>query len=237
MLHMNDGPGQHGRLVTSTDRVHIDREQPLNVWIVEDDKLYRESVAALIRQTGGMTCPGAFTSCEEALEALEEQPVPDVVLMDLNLPGMSGIDGIARIKALAPTTDLIVLTIHKDSDRIFEAIRTGATGYLLKTAPAGQIIEAIEAVRQGGAPINPQIARRVLNLFAALAGPRQQYGLTRREREILSLMLEGLVKKEIAERLFLSYYTIDTHVKNIYAKLHVHSRTEALAKARRERLI
>ena len=217
--------------------VHTDRDQALNVWIVEDDELYRESVVALIRQTGGMTCPGAFTSCEEALEALEEQPVPDVVLMDLNLPGMSGIEGIAHIKALVPTTDLIVLTIHKDSDRIFEAIRTGATGYLLKTASTDQIIGAIEEVRRGGAPINAQIARRVLNLFAELAGPRQQYGLTRREKEILGLMLEGLVKKEIAERLFLSYYTIDTHVKNIYAKLHVHSRTEALAKARRERLI
>ncbi len=223
--------------MTSTDDLHTDRDQALNVWIVEDDELYRESVVALIRQTGGMTCLGAFTSCEEALEALEEQPVPDVVLMDLNLPGMSGIEGIAHIKALVPTTDLIVLTIHKDSDRIFEAIRTGATGYLLKTASTDQIIGAIEEVRRGGAPINAQIARRVLNLFAELAGPRQQYGLTRREKEILGLMLEGLVKKEIAERLFLSYYTIDTHVKNIYAKLHVHSRTEALAKARRERLI
>ena len=157
--------------------------------------------------------------------------------MDLNLPGMSGIEGIEHINALVPTTDIIVLTIHKDSDRIFEALRRGATGYLLKNTPADQIREAIYEVRQGGAPINAQIARRVLNLFAELAGPLHHYGLTQREQEILGLMMDGLTKKEIAERLFLSFYTIDTHVKNIYAKLHVHSRTEAVMKARRERLI
>lgn len=206
------------------------------VWIVEDDELYRDSVATLIRQTGKMACPSTFGSCEDALQALEVGPFPDVLLMDLNLPGMSGMEGIGHVKARAPAIEIIVLTIHGDADHIFEAIRTGATGYLLKTASAEEIVGAIRAVRRGGAPINPRIARRVLQLFADLAGPREEYDLTQREAEILSLMREGLTKKEIAERLFLSYYTIDTHVKNIYAKLHVHSRTEAVRKARRYRL-
>lgn len=213
------------------------RDPDVSVWIVEDDTLYRESVTALVEETEGLTCPAAFGSCEAALEALETRPVPDVVLMDLNLPGMSGMEGIAHVKARAPATEIIVLTIHRDSDHIFEALRTGATGYLLKTAAAEEIVEAVRTVRRGGAPIDARIARRVLRLFADLAGPREEYGLTERETEILSLMAERLTKKEIAERLFLSYYTIDTHVKNIYAKLHVHSRTEAVLKARRQRLI
>lgn len=209
----------------------------LDVWIVEDDDMYRTSVVGLIEQTEGLHCAGAFGTCEAALEALDEQPVPDVVLMDLSLPGMSGAEGISRIKALVPTTEIIVLSIHRDHDRVFEAIRAGATGYLLKTAAAERIVEAIHEVRMGGAPINAHIARRVLHLFTEIVGLRQHYGLTQREREILELMHEGQAKKEIAERLFLSYYTIDTHVKNIYAKLHVHSRAEAVLKARRERLV
>ena len=214
-----------------------DPAHDVSVWIVEDDALYRESVASLIQQTEGMTCTSAFVSCEEALAALEERPVPDVVLMDLNLPGMSGMEGIGHVKASIPTTEIIVLTIHGDTGHIFEAIRTGATGYLLKTASAEEIVEAIQVAQRGGAPINARIARRVLRLFADLAGPQEQYGLTQRETEVLSLMEQGLTKKEIAERLFLSYYTIDTHVKNIYAKLHVHSRSEAVRKARTQRLI
>ena len=212
-------------------------DEALSVWIVEDDDLYRASVTTLLEQTDGLACTGAFGTCEAALEALEAQPPPDIVLMDLSLPGMSGTEGIGYIKALVPMTEIIVLSIHRDHDRVFEAIRAGATGYLLKTAAAGRIVEAIHEVRRGGAPINAHIARRVLHLFAEMAGPKAHYGLTQREREILELMNEGLAKKEIAERLFLSYYTIDTHVKNIYAKLHVHSRSEAILKARRERLI
>lgn len=219
------------------DAASPDQEEALSVWIVEDDDLYRASVVALIEQTERLRCAGAFGTCEAALKALDEQPVPDIVLMDLSLPGMSGTEGISHIKALVPTTEIIVLSIHRDHDRVFEAIRAGATGYLLKTASAGRIVEAINEVRRGGAPINAHIARRVLHLFAELARPRQHYGLTQREREILELMNEGLAKKEIAERLFLSYYTIDTHVKNIYTKLHVHSRAEAVLKARRERLV
>ncbi len=223
--------------VSQTEALHTDPDPRQTVWIVEDDPLYRASITSLINEVEDMACTGAFASVEEALEALEMQSLPHVVLMDLNLPGMSGIEGIAHVKAIAPTIEIIVLTIHKDSERIFEAIRTGATGYLLKTTPAGQIVERIREVRSGGAPIDAQIARRVLKLFADLAGSRDAYGLTEREREILGLMSEGLVKKEIAGQLFLSYHTIDTHVKNIYTKLHVHSRTEAILKARRERLV
>ncbi len=219
-----------------TNSDDLARREPLAVWIVEDDDLYRASVVSLIDQTDGLTTAGAFSSCEAALEALSDPPLPDVILMDLNLPGMSGSEGIERIKTRAPTTEIIVITIHRDSDRVFEAIRAGATGYLLKTVPAARIVDAIHEARRGGAPMNAQIARRVLQLFAELAGPKEHYGLTERENEILELMNQGIRKKEIAERLYLSYYTIDTHVKNIYSKLHVHSRREAVVKARRERL-
>ena len=211
------------------------------VWIVEDDTFYRSTVAGLINEIEGMRCPHAFTTCEAAIAMLEEgeaTDLPDIILMDIGLPGgMNGVDGTRLIKAIIPTTQIIMLTVHEDNDTIFEAICSGASGYLLKTVKAKRILDAIDEVRGGGAPMNAQIARRVLNMFTQLVTPAYDYDLTEREKQILELLVESSSKAQIAEKLYLSPYTVDTHIKNIYAKLHVHSRSDAVAKALRERLI
>ncbi len=209
----------------------------LSIWIVEDNDLLRESIALIINQAPGLTCPLDVATCEEALLALDDGAVPEIILLDIGLPGMSGIEGIAPIHARSPSTQVLMLTVHKDSDNVFEALCAGASGYLLKPASPARIVEAIEDVRRGGAPMSPQIARKVLDMFTRLAVRRKDYGLSQREREVLHLLVDGLTQKRIAEHLFLSEHTINTHIRNIYAKLHVHSRSGAVAKALRERLI
>jgi len=209
----------------------------LNIWLVEDNTAFRQTIAELLNETEGMRCSGSFASCEEALAALRKKDAPEVVLMDIGLPGMSGIEGAKHLKKISPSTDVIVLTIYDDDEKVFRAICNGATGYLLKDAPAESIIAAIHDVLQGGAPMNAHIARRVLDMFTRLSVPQAEYGLTAREKEILHELTEGLTKKQIAEKLFLSFFTIDTHLKNIYAKLHVHSRSGAVAKVLKERLL
>lgn len=210
---------------------------PIDVWLVEDNALFRETIAEVMRDAPGVRCGLAVGSCEEALEALEEDLLPDVVLMDIGLPGMSGTEGVGRVKVLAPTVDVVMLTVHHDEEQIFRALCAGASGYLLKTARSEEVVEAVRSVRRGGAPIDARIARRVLDMFARLAAPRHDYGLSEREHEILQHLVDGLTKKQIAERLFLSPHTIDGHVRNIYAKLQVHTRTGAVAKALRENLL
>lgn len=212
-------------------------EKQLVVWVVEDDALFRETVVEVVAAAGDMEAPKAFGTGEEALEALQHEDAPDVVLMDLGLPGLSGLEGTRRIRKVSPTTDVVVLTVHEDTDKIFEAICAGASGYLLKPSTTGTILEAVRAAHRGEASITPKIARRVLDLFAHLAPPQGDYGLTRREQEVLHCMVEGMTKKEMAERLCISYFTIDRHLRNVYAKLHVHSRGSAVAKALKERLI
>ncbi len=215
----------------------LDTDRAITVWIVEDDSLFRETVEKLLAEATGIECRRAFASCEEVLQALDVGAAPEVVLMDISLPGMSGIEGLRRIQALSPTTHLVMLTVHEDSDRIFEALCAGASGYLLKPSSAGQIIQAVRTARTGGAPINPQIASKVLDMFTELAVPKGDYGLTDREREVLEHLIDGRTKKRIASELVVSYHTVDMHVRNIYAKLHVHSRSGAVAKALKERLI
>jgi len=214
-----------------------DELNTITLWVVEDDDLFRNSLTDLLNGTGGMRCEHALRSCEEAFKLLEKEYAPEVVLMDIGLPGVSGIEGVKRIKAVSPATDLIMLTIHEDDQKVFDSICAGASGYLLKSAPSGEIVQAINGVLAGGAPMNAQIARKVLTMFAGIAAPKAEYGLTEREKEILKLTTEGLTKKAIAERLFLSYFTIDTHLKNIYTKLQVHSRGGAVAKALKENLL
>ncbi len=209
----------------------------LNIWLVEDNEAFRRSISELIDETEGMNCSGSFASCEEALTRLQNDDAPEVVLMDIGLPGMSGIEGVKHFKMISPSTDVVILTIYDDDERVFQAICNGATGYLLKDAPPESIVAAIQDVLRGGAPMNAQIARRVLDMFTRLSVPQGNYGLTPREKEILHELTEGLTKKQIAEKLFLSYFTIDTHLKNIYAKLHVHSRSSAVAKVLKERLL
>ncbi len=210
------------------------------VWLVEDNRFLRCAIADSINDSEGMCCPMAVEMCEEALAALTEDPVPDIVLMDIGLPGMNGIEGTRRIRSLSPASRVIMLTIHEESEKIFEAICAGASGYLLKPSSTGDIVDAIRQVQMGAAPINAYIARKMLRLFARLS-PRERsgedYGLTPREQEILQRLVDGLTMRKISERLGLSYHTVDTHIRNIYEKLHVRSRTGAVTKALREELV
>jgi DNA-binding NarL/FixJ family response regulator len=209
------------------------------VWLVEDNDLFRQGLARLIDGSDDLGCPLAVSSCEEALDALGTESPPDIVLMDIGLPGMSGIDGTREIKLRSPATRVIMLTVQEEDVSVFRAICAGASGYLLKPMPVERIVDAIRSVRQGGAPINGYIARKILEMFSRFTAPpaEESYGLTTREKEILTLLVDGLTMKQIAKGLNVSYHTIDTHLRNIYEKLHVHSRSAAVAKVLQERLI
>lgn len=209
----------------------------LTVWIVEDHDLYRRTLATLIDEAPDMRCALAAATFEEALAALEADAPPDIVLMDIGLPGLSGIEGARLLRARSPISRVVMLTVHEEDDKIFDALCAGASGYLLKPASPERVVEAVREVQQGAAPINPYIARKMLALFGRLTTARNDYGLTDREKAILQLLVEGLTMPQIAAHLFLSYHTINSHVRNIYDKLHVHSRGSAVAKALKERLI
>jgi len=209
----------------------------VSLWIIEDDPLYRGTIQTLLNGSEGMQCEHAFPSCEAALDVIGREYSPEVILMDIGLPGISGIEGVRRIKAISPATEVLMLTIHEEDEKVFQAICAGADGYLLKSSPGTEILRAVRDALAGGSPMNAQIARRVLAMFSDMAAPRGDYGLTTREKEILGLMTDGLQKKAIAEKLFVSYFTIDTHLKNIYMKLHVHSGTGAVAKVLKEKLL
>ena len=207
------------------------------VWVVEDNRLYRKNLDDLINQADGLSCSFSTDNCEDAIEELRESAPPDVVLLDIGLPGMSGVEGVRRMKALSPSTNVIILTIQDDEDKVFNAICGGATGYLLKASTPDDVVGAIREVLRGGAPMSPQIARKVLDAFAKSAHPRSEYGLTDREKGILQLLTDGISKQRIADKLFLSYHTVDSHLRNIYHKLHVQNRTSAVAKTLKERLL
>ncbi len=210
---------------------------PVVVWIVEDNDIYRRSTRQLLDTSEGYECGGEFHRCEDAIDKLRSGEAPSVILLDIGLPGMTGIQGIPQLNALSPSTKILILTVHEEYDKVFDAICAGASGYLLKsTAPDG-IIGAISDVMAGGAPMNAQIARRVLDLFARRETDRDDYGLTGREKDILKYLVDGHSKRRIADALYISYHTVDTHLKNIYLKLQVHSRTGAVAKVIKERLL
>lgn len=217
--------------------MHEARAPSAVVWVVEDNDLYRETIASMLAEERGFDCPLATATCEEALAALGKQAPPDIVLMDIGLPGMSGIDGCRLLAERSPRTRILMLTVHDERDLVYDAITAGATGYLLKGSSPEDLVEALRQVSDGGAPINPFIARKLLDTFARLNRPAEDYGLTEREREILELMVEGPTMQGIADRLGVSYHTVDAHIRNIYGKLHVHSRSGAVAKALRERLV
>jgi DNA-binding NarL/FixJ family response regulator len=212
-------------------------EEDIGVWVVEDDQAFRNGLQELLRTTPGMRCEHAFRRCEDALEALSENGPPQIMLVDIGLPGMSGIEGIRKMKGLSPATEFVVLTIHEERQSVFNAICAGATGYLVKNLPPETIIEKIRESAHGGAPMDPLIARRVLELVAGEGGRGEAYGLTEREQEVLTLMVKGLTRIEIAEKLFVSPPTVNTHSRNVYQKLHVHTRGGAVAKALKERLV
>jgi DNA-binding NarL/FixJ family response regulator len=211
--------------------------ESIPVWLIEDNTTFRRAVARVLDQSGDIHCSGAFGRCEDALAALSRDPTPRLILLDVGLPGMSGIDGIALLRKQAPGALILVLTVFDDDEKIFRAICAGACGYLLKTSASGDLIQAIREALDGGAPMNARIARRVLDMFAKLAPPRGDYGLSPREKEILEATVQGRTKKEIAALLDLSFHTVDSHLRHIYQKLEVNTRTGAVAKALKEKLV
>lgn len=208
----------------------------IDVAIVEDQREIREGLAALIDGTPGYCCTGRFQTMEEALEGIGE--APDVVLFDIGLPGMSGIEGVRRLRRRFPGLAALMLTVYEDDDRIFEAMCAGADGYLLKTTPPARLLESIGEVVSGGAPMSPGVARRVIQLFRDIRPPAQSdYQLTPHETRLLRLLVEGHNYKTAAIALSVSVNTIGFHMRRIYEKLQVHSKSEAVAKALRQRLV
>ena len=206
---------------------------PINVAIVEDNRSIRESLKRIIELSPGFRCVGAVGSGEEALEKLPPLQ-PDVVLMDINLPRMSGIECTGQLRRLMPAVQVVMLTVYEDNDRIFKALRAGARGYLLKRTgmEPGRLLEAIREIKAGGAPMNSAIARKVVEAFQEpVEAGNTLEPLSRREKEILELLCRGYANKEIADNLHLSIETVRDYLKSIYDKLHVRSRTEAVLKA------
>jgi DNA-binding NarL/FixJ family response regulator len=207
------------------------------IWIVEDHAAFRRMLVRVLNAEAGLQCTRDFDSCEKVLTALGHDDAPDLILLDVGLPGMSGLDGIRLIKERAPKTLIVILTVFEDDDKVFRAICAGAAGYLLKTSGAADITQAVRDALAGGSPMTSRIARRVLDMFSRLAPKQSDYGLSDREKEILQLMTTGLIKKEIADRLTLSVHTVDTYLRRIYEKLEVNTRTGAVAKALKEGLV
>lgn len=203
-----------------------------SVIVVEDDSGLREQLVKILNSAPGIHCVGACPSAEDALRLIPAKK-PDVVLMDIRLPGMSGIDCVAELKQVLPALQIIMLTVYEDSESIFRALKAGAAGYLVKSSPPAKLLEAIVDVSKGGAPMSSPIARKVVQHFHH-SGPTRggEEGLTPREVEVLELLSGGYIYKEIGEQLGISPETVRTHVKNICEKMHVRSRLEAVGKHR-----
>jgi DNA-binding NarL/FixJ family response regulator len=208
-----------------------------SIWIIEDHTAFRRTLVRVLNAEDGLQCLRDFDSCEKALAALQRDDAPDLILLDVGLPGMSGLEGIRLIKERSPKALVVILTVFEDDDKVFSAICTGAAGYLLKTSSVTEITQAVRDALAGGSPMTSRIARRVLDMFSKLAPKQSDYGLSDREKEILQLMTTGLIKKEIADGLSLSVHTVDTYLRRIYEKLAVNTRTGAVAKALKEGLV
>lgn len=200
----------------------------ITVAIVEDDARVRDELARLIQRADGFDCVGVYADAESAVEGIPTR-TPDVILMDIKLPGMSGIDCVRRLKAACPSVQIIMLTVYDEVGQLFNSLMAGACGYLLKRTPADKLLEAITEARLGGAPMTRKIARKVVQYFEQLGSARDETeALSKREQETLALLAEGYRYKEIADRLGISFNTVREYVHSIYRKLHVTSRTEAL---------
>jgi DNA-binding NarL/FixJ family response regulator len=229
-------PGIARRALAAGRPARVDRSASraaIRVWLVEDNRNYRELLARTLNDVPNIVCVRDFGAAEDALRALAHCRPPAVILLDVELPGLSGLQAAARLKRLAPSTRTIMLTVSDDPQTIAEAISAGAAGYLLKPSPLDKIVESICDVHARGAALAPVAARSLIELFRHAAPSWQQYHFTPREQKVLELMSRGLVLKEIASQLELSFHTVDTHVHNIYAKLDVHTRTAAVVKALR----
>jgi DNA-binding NarL/FixJ family response regulator len=211
----------------------------INVAIVEDNNTIREGLASLINGTPGYKCIGSYPDCEKFLTSLNKTNI-DVVLMDIGLPGISGIEGVKKARQINPTLNILMLTIYEDSNMVFEALCAGACGYLVKKTPPSRLLEAIKDIHEGGSPMSSHIARQIISVFHQqknLNGNGPDYDLTIREKEVLSHLADGYNYQEIADKIFISVDTVRHHIRNIYKKLHVHSQSEAVAKAIRKGLI
>ena len=214
--------------------------EQIRVWLIEDNEVFRRNVQRVINGLDGMVCDGSFDSAESAFAALHSNPAPDVMLLDVQLPGIDGIVALGKFKEIIPDTRVIILTVFDDAAKIFRAVCAGASGYVLKASGTDKIGESIRQVMRGGAPMTPEVAKKVLDAFAQsdlMPGTEGDYGLTAREQEILRLLAEGLLKKEIADALSISVNTVSTHLRRVYDKLHVNTNTGAVAKALREGII
>lgn len=210
----------------------------IRVIIFEDNRQLRESLFNLLESSGGFICAGAFAHCERVLENIEETQ-PDVILMDIELPVVSGIEAVRIIREKDTNVKILMETIFEEDEKIFQSICNGAQGYILKNTPPDRILAAIREVYEGGAPMTPTVASKVLRLFKTnLSGKTDEsYGLSTREKEILKCLVEGMSYKMIAETCFISADTVNGHIKNIYRKLQVHSKSEAVVKAVKGKIV
>ena len=214
------------------DKMKEEREMKNRIEIVEDNEVVRDGLKLLISSMSDHIIVGAYISCEQALKNLDKD-MPEVILMDLDLPGMSGIEGIQRIKKLRPEIHIIVITVHEDSEMVFKALCAGASGYITKNANHAKLLDAIDEVQSGGAPMSSKIAMMVVGSFQR----NQNSPLTSRETEVLELLAKGKSYTVIADELFIHKETVKSHIKNIYFKLHVNCKADALEIARKNKLI
>ena len=205
---------------------------PIKVSIVEDDKLIRDGISSLLSSTDKFLLSGNYECCEDLLHLVEEK-IPDVILMDIDLPGISGIECVKKVKLKFPDIDILILTVHENDELVFEALCSGACGYLTKNIDPDRLLESITDVYNGGSPMSTHIARMVVRSFQK----NSQSPLTGRETEVLNLLSRGKSYKMIADEIFIDKETVRTHIKNIYRKLEVHSKADAIEKALKDRLI
>jgi len=202
----------------------------ISVSIVEDNDKLRGTLARVLNRADGFPCASQYANAEDALKDLP-QARPDVVLMDINLPGMNGVECVRQLKMLIPEIQVMMLTVYEDTENIFNALAAGASGYLLKRTTSKELLEAIQEVRRGGSPMSMHIARKVVQSFQKSAASLQATeNLSEREQQVLDLLSQGLIYKEIADKLAISYETVHTYIRRIYEKLQVRTRTEAVAK-------
>lgn len=217
--------------------INATQVSPTKIAIIEDRSEIRNGLAMLISGTEGFVCSGKYGSMEEAIPRIARD-LPDLVLCDIGLPGMSGIEGIRKLKEKHPELMIVMLTVYDDDDRIFDALCAGASGYLLKKTPPARLLESLRDAAAGGAPISPEVAGKVIRLFRDVRPPeRADYDLTPHETRILKMLVEGHNYKTAAAELKISVSGVAFHMRNIYDKLQVHSKSEAVAKALRDQIV
>ncbi len=204
--------------------------------ILDDDQEFSEVLSMILNKSEGFKCVATYQNCDEALKKIEED-LPDILLLDIEMPGKSGIESLKEIKSAFPTVKVMMLTVYSDSEKIFQSLRGGAVGYLLKKSPTEKLLEAIREAEDGGAPFSGEVARKVLQYFQTPSSQLNPTLLSEREKEVLNALVEGHSTKAIADKLFVSTHTVRFHLHNIYVKLHVNSKYEAIAKALKNRLV